>query len=304
MVLRKSVAGVCVALALCVTALAQSEEFKGEIEVDKGKVRDVKRIALVDVIGQTKLDRKKVVPWTEGAMAAVVTQLKKAGYEVVAGPEVRAAFQEVAPIPTLEEVLAYAKKARRPGGMSEEQFLKAVESYYAKWSQHEPGEYSQYGLYTHRPEHTVYLERPIFSANDPTKHKNPDEKELRRRIAALREKLGVDAVVRVDFGFGSWRYEEPGWQKAAKANGHAIGIIPAIQNIRGLFQGNKAQALFNIEMYDREGKKRIVEINGGCKSKEGTGLVSFKAGAVEDFVLPAVEDCAKKVFDKYEDKRK
>lgn len=304
MVLRKSVVAACFACALPVLLVAQSEEFKGEINVDKGKVREVKRVALVDVIGQTKLDRKKVVPWTEAATASVVAQFKSAGYEVVAGPEVKAAFQEVAPLPTLEEVLAYAKKSRRPSGMTEAQFLAAVESYYANWAKHEPGEYTQFGLYTHRPEHSVYLERPIFSANDPTKHKKPDEKELRRRIAALRGKLGVDAVVRVDFGFGSWRYEEPAWQKSAKANGAVIGLIPAIQNIRGLFQGNKAQALFNVEMYDREGKKRIVAINGGCKSKEGTGLLSFKADAVEDFVIPAVEDCARKVFDKFEDERK
>lgn len=303
MVLRKSVVAVCVACVLPVLLAAQSEDFKGEFKVDKGKIKEVRRIALVDVIGQTKLDREKVVPWTEAAFAATVEGFRKAGYEVVSGPEVKAAFLEVAPVPSIEDVKEAVRKSPNGKRMSEDQLDAAVKFVYANWEKHEFGEYQKFGLYTHRPQGTVYLERPIFGPKDPTKSKNADEKELRRRIAALREKLGVDAIVRIDYGFGSWRYEEPAWQKQAKANGAVIGIIPAIQNIKGLFQGSKANAFFNIEMYDREGKKRIVEINGACKSKEGTGLFSFKPGAVEEFVTPAVQDCARKIFVKYDDKR-
>lgn len=303
MVLRKSVVSVCLACVLPVLLVAQSEDFKGEFKVDKGKVKDVKRIALVDVVGQTKLDRQKVVPWTEAAFAATVEGFRKAGFEVVSGPDVKAAFLEVAPVPSIDDVRTHVRKSRSSRGMSDAQVDAAVKIVYANWEKHEFGEYQKFGLYTHRPPGSVSLERPIFSSQDPTKSKNADEKELRRRIAAMREKLGVDAVVRIDYGFGSWRYEEPAWQKQAKANGAVIGIIPAIQSIKGLLQGSKANAFFNIEMYDREGKKRIVEVNGACKSKEGTGLFSFKPGAVEEFVTPAVEDCARKIFDKYDDKR-
>lgn len=48
-------------------------------------------------------------------------------------------------------------------------------------------------------------------------------------------------------------------------------------------------------------RKSVVAV---CLAKEGTGLMSFKPGAVEEFVTPAVEDCARKIFDKYDDKMK
>jgi hypothetical protein len=297
MVRRRTVAAAIVAAALPIGLIAQSEDFKGQFEIDRGKVRNVKRIALADVVGQTKLDRQKVGEWTEEALKALADGFRGAGFDVVMGPEVKAAFLEVAPLPTADEIKVQLRKGAGRN-MTEAQMDGAIKMVLDGWEKHEPGDYQQYGLSMYRPAGSVNLDRPMFDAKDPRKSKNPDEKEVRRRIAALREKLGVDAVVKVDFGFGSWRYEEPAWQKQAKDRGAVIGIVPAIQNIRGLFKGAQAQAFFNIEMFDREGKKRIIEIQGGCKSKDGTGF-SLKPGAVEKFVVPAVEDCSKKIFEKY-----
>ncbi|HVL68664.1 MAG TPA: hypothetical protein VM364_15485 [Vicinamibacterales bacterium] len=295
--LERLIAGVslvCVtsAVLLAQPASVQVDDFDGEFKVDKKKFADVRRVALVDVSGQAKKNKEKVAPWTEAATARVIERLRESGREVLAGRDVQAAFDEIAPMPTHEALKERLLKERA----SEQDAERTARSYMQFYAKHQPGDPIRWGYALHRPVGSVNLERPIFDEKDPRKTKTANEKEIRRRVAALRERLGVDSVMRLELGFGDIRWQEPEWQKQAKANGHVIGIVPLIGNIRGIFRGAQAQAFVGLAAFDADGRKMLVEVGGSCKSKQGAGLGGGSDDKIEAWMPGTVEGCIDQIF--------
>lgn len=293
MVRRTIIAAACLACALPIVLLAQAEDFEGEFELDKGKYKNVKRIALVDISGQAKQSKEHTGPWTDDGLKLVAEAFRNSGRDVVVGADVASAFQQIAPLPTQADIQAVlVRKKVKPNDA--ERAAAMIEN---SWKDREPGDATRMGYAFYRPEGSVNLERPILNIKEE-KSKNPDDDEVARRMAVLASKLGVDAIARVEFGFGSWRYSEPAWQTIAKNSGKAVGIVPAIKNIAALFRGAQAQAFIALTVFDSQGKKRIVDIAGACKSKEGTG-VSLKTGSkLEQYMPGTIAGCVENVFEK------
>jgi hypothetical protein len=296
---RRAICASCLAFGASLALLAQAEEFKGEFKVDK-KFSQVKKVALVDISGQAKESKDQTGPWTDDGMAKVAAGFRSIGREVVSGPAVSTAFQQIAPLPTSEDIkAALIKRKIKPADA--EKTAAFLEN---SWKDQEPGDVTKLGYAFYRPDGSVNLERPMFNAKEE-KSKNAEEKEVRRRMAVLRDALGVDAIARLEFGFGSWRYEEPGWQKSEKAKGNAIGIVPAISTIKGLLKGAKASAHIALTVFDADGKKEIVDIAGSCNSKQGTG-VSLRgiSDKIETWMPETMSACIAQLFSKIAEKEK
>jgi hypothetical protein len=291
MVRRMTVVAACLACALPIVLLAQAEDFEGEFDLDKGKYRNIKKIALVDISGQAKQSKDHTGPWTDDGLKLVAEAFRKSGRDVVVGADVANAFQQIAPLPTSADIqAALVKRKIKPAEAA--QAAKFLEN---SWKDREPGDAARLGYAFYRPDGSVNLERPIFNIKDE-KTKNADDDEVERRMAVLASKLGVDAIARLEFGFGSWRYSEPAWQTIAKNSGKAVGIVPSIKNIIALFRGEQAQVFIALTVFDSQGKKRIVDVAGGCKSKEGTGL-SVKTGSkLEQYTPGTTAGCVDNVF--------
>jgi hypothetical protein len=276
----------------------EAEQFKGDVEVDKGKLKAVKKIALADVSGETKHDKAKVQAWTEKSLAATIGHLQKLGYEVVTGAAVKAALQEVAPVPSEDDVFSFLVKKRK---MPEQQASQTAKFYYANYAKKEPGDSAEHGYTIFRPEGSVNLDRPLFDL-EKGKVDSADRKELQRRISGLREKLGVDAIVMVEFGYGSTKYGEPGWVQARKAAGKPIGLTGGIASLKGLFKGSTANVHINMEFYDKDAKDDILHAQGHCESKDSAGM-SLKGDAkvsalLDDTAAPCVDRMFEKIADK------
>jgi hypothetical protein len=281
-----------------VALFAQAEKFEGELKADRGKLKQVKRIALVDVVGETKNDMaESLESWTTDAHRLMIEAWKGTGVEVVAGPEVAAAFETIVPVPSVDEVKRVMKKKTK---WTDDVIERTAQNAVKMWG-NEPGEAAKYGFKLARPEGSINLERPLLSEKDPSGDK-PEEKEVQKRVAELAAKLGVDAVARIDYGFGTWRYEDPGYVKANKAQGKGTGLLDGIKAIRGLTRGARATAHFNIEVFSADGKKFLAEIMGSCNSKEGTGMAVTGTGNKVAAMMPgAVSGCITNIFAKLAD---
>lgn len=284
--------------SIAAVVVAESEKFEGEIKVDKGKMKAVKTIALVDVSGETKFDKAKIQAWTEKSTAATIDEFTKAGFQVVSGPAVKAAFQQVAPVPTEEEVHQVLLTKRR---IKDPDAARMARTFYTTFSKKEPGDSADFGYVIFRPEGSVNLDRPVFDL-DKGKVDNAEPKEVQRRIAGMREKLAVDAVVLIEFGYGSTKYGEPGWVQSRKAMGKPVGLIGGIESLRGLFKGSTANVHVNIEFYDRNAKDEILRAQGHCESKDSSGL-SLKGDAkVSALVDDTAGGCVVRMFERIKEK--
>ena len=285
----------CVLLVLSLASavvLAQAEKFEGAFDADRGKLSKVKRLAIVDVTGEAKKEYREAIPqWTEDGLRHLIEAWTKSGVEIVAGPEVTAAFNEMVPIPTADQLRAGLKKKSK---MSDAEIEATIPVALRMWGE-EPGEAAKLGYEIHRAANTVNLERPLIT--EKTYGEKVKEKDVEQRIEQLREKLGVDAVAKIELGFGSWRYEEPGYVKGNRAMGKKPGLLDSIKSIKGALKGAKSTAFFNIEVYRPDGKDTILLVNGSCNSKDGTGTAITGTGDKVKAMMPAaVSGCVDNIF--------
>lgn len=289
-----AVFAVCAAVVLS----AQADKFEGEFKVDRGKLKQVKRIALADVVGETKNEMAdSLESWTTETHRQMVEAWQKTGVEVVAGPEVAAAYDAIVPVPTVDEVKRVMKKKTN---WTDDVINRTAENAVKMWG-NEPGEAAKYGYKIARPAGSINLERPLLSEKDPSGDR-PDEKDVQKRVAQLAAKLGVDAVVRIDYGFGSWRFQESGYVQGNRAMGKAPGLLDSIKSIRGLTRGARATAMFSIDVFSADGKKFLAEIMGSCNSKDGTGMAITGTGNKVAAMMPAtVSGCMANIFTKLAD---
>lgn len=276
------------AIGFVASAFGQTEDFKGDFKVDQKQLSGTKKIALVDISGQTKLDSRQVAAWTDTAAQALAEQARKAGFDVVVGPEVKAAYADIAPFPTLDDLKSAFKKKNK---MNDADAERTAKGFSENWAKHDAGDSAKFGFTLYRPEESVNLSRPVFSQDDPGNPKVADKKEVQRRIAALREKLGVDAVVLAEFGFGSGMYDN-------QAKGAGKGLFGAIDAVKGVKKGTQAETFINLEFYDRDGKNNILTVKGSCMSKEGTGISLKVNSKVEEMIPDTSRGCIEKVFEK------
>jgi hypothetical protein len=298
MALRQLLPLAVVAVCTSATLIAQADKFEGSFKADRGKLQQVKRLALVDVVGEARKDMAEPLEsWTTEAHRLMIEAWQKTGVEVVAGPEVAAAYETIVPVPTVEEVKRVMKKKTN---WTDDVINRTAENAVRMWG-NEPGEAAKYGFTLVRPTGSVNLDRPLLSEKDPSGDR-PDEKEVQKRVAQLSAKLRVDAVVRVDYGFGSWRYEEPGYVKGNRAMGKAPSLLDGIKSLRGMTRGARATAHFAIEVFSADGKKFLAEIMGSCNSTDGTGLAITGTGNKVVALMPATASgCIKNIFAKLAD---